>query len=439
MEEKLLKIVPDYKTYDWGKTGSDSLVGRFMSNHPSFKIDEKTKYAELWIGTHSLSRNIIKSEDNLNEKTLLEVIKSDPEKYLGLELIKRFGKDGLPFLFKVLSVSNILSLQAHPDKILAKKLHSQDPKKYPDANHKPEMVIALKKSEVLTGFRPYKELVSIFQNVVELENVIGKDLKNEFLNVMNVDSSNESIIHLEKENVLKKVFFSLLNADSSVMRQEVSHFIDSVSQNPQIVDSIDQNLSKLVLKINEQFPLDIGLFIGVLFLNYHVLNPGQSMFIPANTLHAYISGDMLECMASSDNVVRAAFTNKFKDPVVLSNMLNYSVESNNLKPDFFSEKSECSYFSTILYHPPVNEFFLTSWNLYSKASYSFKNNSSPVIIIATNGSGLIRFKHSENIIYIKKGDVFYAIPNIEFEVHNPSDRNFIIYSAQPNLFKKFNS
>ena len=43
---------------------------------------------------------------------------------------KRFGEK-LPFLFKVLSIRKALSIQAHPNKKLAEKLHAKDPKNYP--------------------------------------------------------------------------------------------------------------------------------------------------------------------------------------------------------------------------------------------------------------------------------------------------------------------
>ena len=49
----------------------------------------------------------------------------------------------------------------------------------------------------------------------------------------------------------------------------------------------------------------------------------------ANEPHAYISGDCLEWMANSDNVVRAGLTPKFKDVQVLLKMLNY--KSKNFK------------------------------------------------------------------------------------------------------------
>eukprot|EP00951_Prasinocladus_malaysianus_P004978 scaffold35369_cov15-Prasinocladus_malaysianus.AAC.1 len=54
----------------------------------------------------------------------------------------RFGDD-LPYLFKVLSVETALSIQAHPDKTLAYKLHAEKPDIYKDGNHKPEMAIAI--------------------------------------------------------------------------------------------------------------------------------------------------------------------------------------------------------------------------------------------------------------------------------------------------------
>lgn len=54
---------------------------------------------------------------------------------LGEKLIRRFGHD-LPFLFKVLSVETALSIQAHPDKTLAERLHANSPDVYKDPNHK---------------------------------------------------------------------------------------------------------------------------------------------------------------------------------------------------------------------------------------------------------------------------------------------------------------
>ena len=45
-----------------------------------------------------------------------------------------------------------LSIQAHPDKELAKLLHKVEPKVYRDPNHKPEMALAITEFEALCGF-----------------------------------------------------------------------------------------------------------------------------------------------------------------------------------------------------------------------------------------------------------------------------------------------
>jgi mannose-6-phosphate isomerase class I len=58
-------------------------------------------------------------------------------------------KDGIPYLFKILSVNTALSIQAHPDKNLAEMLHSEFPHIYKDDNHKPEMAIAVTQFEAL--------------------------------------------------------------------------------------------------------------------------------------------------------------------------------------------------------------------------------------------------------------------------------------------------
>ena len=52
----------------------------------------------------------------------------------------------------MLSVAKALSIQAHPDKALAEKLHARDPKNYKDDNHKPEMALAVTEFEALCGF-----------------------------------------------------------------------------------------------------------------------------------------------------------------------------------------------------------------------------------------------------------------------------------------------
>jgi len=57
---------------------------------------------------------------------------------------------------------------------------------------------------------------------------------------------------------------------------------------------------------------DIGIIVSML-MNYVKLGNGECIVMEENEPHAYIGGNCIECMANSDNVIRAGFTNKFKD------------------------------------------------------------------------------------------------------------------------------
>lgn len=49
-------------------------------------------------------------------------------------------------------MAKALSIQTHPDKELARMLHTMRPSVYKDPNHKPEMAIALTEFKALCGF-----------------------------------------------------------------------------------------------------------------------------------------------------------------------------------------------------------------------------------------------------------------------------------------------
>ncbi|MEI9808695.1 MAG: type I phosphomannose isomerase catalytic subunit [Bacteroidota bacterium] len=70
---------------------------------------------------------------------------------------------GLPYLFKVLDVKDMLSIQVHPSRSSAEKEFAREnregipldsPKRsYKDANHKPELMVALGDFWLLHGFK----------------------------------------------------------------------------------------------------------------------------------------------------------------------------------------------------------------------------------------------------------------------------------------------
>jgi mannose-6-phosphate isomerase len=89
-------------------------------------------------------------------------------------------------------------------------------------------------------------------------------------------------------------------------------------------DKRERKCSRAVLRLAQQFPGDPGA-MSPFFLNYLLIAPGESFFMAANEPHAYVAGEIIECMACSDNVVRAGLTPKFKDVDNLVDMLSYSM------------------------------------------------------------------------------------------------------------------
>src|SRR6185369_8829118 len=67
---------------------------------------------------------------------------------------------------------------------------------------------------------------------------------------------------------------------------------------------------------------DPGVF-APFFLNLMEFAPGEAIFLGPNEPHSYLGGEILECMAASDNVVRAGLTPKFCDVETLLAMLTY--------------------------------------------------------------------------------------------------------------------
>lgn len=167
--------------YHWGSKGHKSLVGRFASANSGNNISEDSTYAEFWMGTHPNGPSLIKA----TSIRLSEYISSHPEE-LGSKVLTAFGSQ-LPFLFKILSVAQPLSIQAHPTKVHAEELFKKYPTIYKDNNHKPEIAIAVTKFKALCGFRTVKEIKFFLKNIPEFEVIIDPNKIIDFLQVSEDD------------------------------------------------------------------------------------------------------------------------------------------------------------------------------------------------------------------------------------------------------------
>lgn len=230
------------------------------------------------MGTHPSGEAVVvaSSGDEFNGLKLSQILTDIPEYSGNIDITKRFGSD-LPFLFKILSVQEPLSIQSHPDKKLAEEIHARDPSNYPDDNHKPEMAIALTNFEVLCSFRPNSQIEHFMTQVVEFRRVIGESLVRQYLDA-NAD---------QKRNALKNCFSSLISADRESVRIQLKSLSDRLEPS-----ELDVSLQNAFRKLYAVYPEDSGCFC-LFFMNHIELKPGEGIFLAANEPHCYISGGKL--------------------------------------------------------------------------------------------------------------------------------------------------
>lgn len=366
----LVRLKCSVKEYDWGRIGLDSLVARLFLRNCNDKIEESKHYAEFWMGTHASGPSFIVEEKGIENVSLKSWISKNPE-VLGDTVVDKWGID-LPFMFKVLSVAQALSIQAHPDKELAGLLHTLKSNVYKDANHKPEMVLALTEFEALCGFVSFEELEAVLESVPEIMEVVGGAYADEVLPV------NEQDMDAKETQFLRSIFIKLMSAGSKVVSVAVSKLINRLNKE----NKTRQLTSKeeLALKLEKQYPDDIGVIASFLF-NHVRLNPGEALYVASNEIHAYVGGECVECMATSDNVVRAGLTPKNRDVKILCSMLTYKQGP----PEILKGVPVNAY--TKRYNPPFEEFEVDRCMLDQGASVVFPAVPGPSIFLVLSGQG----------------------------------------------------
>ena len=193
-------------------------------------------------------------------------------------------------------------------------------------------------------------------------------------------------------------------------------------------------LDQLVLRLHADYPNDRGILCPLLF-NYIKLNVGEGFFMGANVPHAYISGDCVECMALSDNVVRAGLTPKFKDVDTLLRMLDYTPGNPSLLST--SKLDE----NTLLYRPDTKSCaeFEVEFTSLPAATTEYTYPTVPcasILLVLRVPSSDCHIVVNSNKCSIKQGDVVYidanAVVNIQISNCNPAE-NCQFYRAHVNL------
>lgn len=380
------------QNYDWGTRNEKAFLPQFLG----FEAESDVPYAEYWIGINPKAPSELILEGKFVD--LSELIKDNPSEILGKRISERFN-NSLPFLLKVLSIEKALSIQAHPDKELAAHLHQQDPDNYPDTNHKPEIAIAIDNLKAIVGIKDSEEFWNTVEKYPEIK--LLSDL------LQKKDLTEE----LFSKSFIKQIYSEIMFSSS----HKLNDCIDLLNRRFEN-DQSSGEIEKEFLRQYKNYGADVGL-ISLLLFNHVNIDSGEAIFTLAGVPHAYLSGNIVECMANSDNVVRAGLTSKFKDVDNLVKMLEIgSYESNIL----LSYEDDC-----VRYKTPAEEFEICSFN--SGRIIEFTNNEDLIIILILKGSLEIEWGSDKRERYITGQSILIPAVLKDFIIRTADDS--LVYSA----------
>ena len=299
--------------YDWGTIAEiPRLLGVESDGRP---------WAEYWLGAHPKAPSLLADDCDINGadradggQPLDRWLAEHPDQ-LGQASREVFG-DRLSFLLKILSAEQPLSIQAHPSRTQAQMGFAQenaagvpidDPRRlYRDDWPKPEMIVALTEFHALYGFRDPHEsrrMLSVFDAVDGFPGLVAplEDPGSE-----GIAAVLTSCLQPDEQN--RRVIAGMIAAAHDLVQ----------GHDPASMQEDAPQLARTAVELDRAYPGDPSILAALLMNRVH-LRPGESLFLGAGTMHAYLHGTGIEIMASSDNVLRGGLTSKHIDvPALLA-------------------------------------------------------------------------------------------------------------------------
>jgi mannose-6-phosphate isomerase len=361
--------------YAWG---SYTAIPELLGNNSPASIPQ----AELWMGAHPKAPSMALC--NGKQLSLLEWVEKHPKAILGEKVAEKF-QCKLPYLFKVLAAAKPLSIQAHPSVDQAKEGFERENRlgipfdafnrNYKDDNHKPECICALSAFWALNGFRKISAMMPLLKRICPP----GLEKSLDFF-------------RQRPDSVGLKHFFQVL---MTMDRKSQKKVVDEAVKNAQSVKDEDPAYQWMI-DLNQEYPSDIGVFSPII-LNLICLEPGQAMFLPAGTLHAYLEGVGIELMANSDNVLRGGLTPKHVDVKELLNVLNF--EEHDIDILHMERISSCEH----RYESFAEEFALSVITVKTGMDYCSSTKRCVEILLCTAGDADVTDFTGSKLIHIIKG------------------------------------
>ena len=376
----MYKLTGKVQYYTWGGT-------TYIPELLGIENSGQKPFAEYWMGAHPSNPSLIEQDESITI-SLGELIHQDPSKYLGEKVAQQFG--GLPFLFKVLDVKDMLSIQVHPAKEEAIRGFARENeagiplsashRNYKDDNHKPEVMVALSEFWLLHCFKEKALLTETLQQISELNMLVPVFEKGDYYGLY------KYVMELPKEKV-DEMLSPLLK---KIMPEYTANKLTRANPAYWACKAIASNS-------NRYHNIDRGIF-SVYFFNIVQLHPGQAIFQGAGVPHAYLEGQNIELMSNSDNVLRGGLTPKHIDvPELLKHTLFEGITPQILNGE--------AHGAEIIYHCPVPDFIVSKIELAKNESF-IHNASSAEILIVTEGEATC--VSNGTALTLKKGDAAFA-------------------------------
>ncbi|KAK2596393.1 hypothetical protein N8I77_013285 [Diaporthe amygdali] len=391
--QRVFQLSGTCNNYPWGKKGKQSLAAQLCARTPGtdFKIEDEKFYSEMWFGDYpDFPARVLETGE-----LLADVLKKDQQTLLGKKVVETMDAQ-LPFLPKILSIAKALPLQLHPNKDLATKLHKQDPDQFTDPNHKPEIAVALSTFEVFAGFKPLSEIQPLF--------------------TLSALSSYSPAAPVERwdNDTLREVTRNLLKADEATVKTIESDLLHTPRSELQNVKA-DYILDLLPRLQGQYGPGDAGSIVALTCMNFLTFQPLDAIYIPADGIHAYLSGNIVECMARSNNVLNVGFCPPAdKNNIdMFANTLTFKSHSKEdvVLPKQKSERSKTG--KTEVYKPPLSEFDMIISGLRAGESDELKASEGPGVLLVTQGTGKMGADGKE--FELKEGYIYYVAPGVDLK------------------------
>ena len=395
---KLFALKGRIQNYAWG---GKQFIPNLLGVEPSGE-----KCAEYWLGAHVNAPSVLETKEG--EQTLNTFLNSGLTNKLGNEIAEKFGR--LPFLFKVLDVNDMLSIQVHPTKVEAEKGFKLENelgipltaanRNYKDDNHKPEIMVALSEFWLLHGFLPKDKLIEVLKNTPEFTPLLPL---------------------FETEGyfgLYKKVMELSDDENNQLLQTLVDRILPLYKSGKLVKSSPDFWAAKAVDSANDTSILDKGIY-SIYFFNILKANKGEAIFQDAGIPHAYLEGQNMELMANSDNVLRGGLTPKHVDlPELLKHVAFEATHPNIMQGELQDDGMER------IYKSPAPDFELSQIILSNSVTYKSKAKTVQIIIVM---EGEAHITEETTSLFIKKGDSVVLVANSFYEISSASSA--VLYKA----------